>query len=370
MKVALCSILLAFCYALSAQCPKSSRDALTTIRCRYLQETLPEDGTVRAQMQRRARDLVHSMEPDGTWRDVDYLSPSRSEWPAAEHLDRVLMIAKAAYLERESGHPDAALEAGALSGLRYWLRKDPANPNWWWNQIGVQQLLGEIGLLMESRMTPEDFKQMLPILKRSQWAPWTGANLVWGVTNQILRGVLYDDAPAVKQAYQRLYEEVRQVPDVLPNGKSGEGIQADNSFHQHGAQFYSGGYGLDYTNYAARYITYAWGTPLQISADKMQIFTSFVLDGQQWMIRGDTFDYAAVGREITRKNEAAVQHDWMRGPISGYDAAYTLANVIGYLAAQPVPQQAELHALAQRLDDSSDASQLTGNRMFWDSDYM
>lgn len=370
MRFVSCLVLLCALPVAGAECPNSSSDAVAVIRCRYLQETLPADAKARQQIEDRAEALVHSMKTDGTWADVDYVAPFRSEWPAAQHLNRVLIIAKAAYLDRENSHANVELEAGGLSGLRYWLRKDPSNPNWWWNQIGVPQLLGEIGLLLEDRWAPEDRNRMLPILKRSEWNTWTGANLVWGVTNQILRGVLYRDEGAVKEAYDRLYQEIRQVPQFQANGKPGEGIQMDNSFHQHGAQFYSGGYGLDYTNYAARYITYAWGTPLQIPADKMQIFTAFVLDGQQWMVRGDIFDYAAVGREITRKDEAAVQHEWTHGPIAGYDAAYTLANVMEHLAELPVPRQAEFRAFADRLRGQPRAAQLGGNRMFWNSDYM
>lgn len=370
MKIFPLLVALGLCGVGSAQCPQSGQDAVTVIRCRYIEETLPSGKDGRQQLQHRSESLLRTLRVDGTWPDVDYVSPFRSEWPAAQHLDRLLTMAKYAYLERESGHADTALEEASLSALRYWLKKDPKNPNWWWNQIGTQQLLGEIGLLMRSRLTADDLGRMLPILGRSDWTTWTGANLVWGVTNQILRGVLYDDEPTIAQGYARLYKEVRQVPAVLPNGRPGEGIQADESFHQHGAQFYSGGYGLDYTNYAARYITYSWGTPLQIPADKMRTFSNFVLDGQAWMIRGETFDYAAVGREITREGEAAVQHDWTHGPIAGYDAAYTLANVMMHLAGEPVPRQGEFQALAERLNGVKNAPQLTGNRMFWDSDYM
>jgi len=370
MKIFPLIVALGLCGMGVAECPQSSPDAVGVVRCRYIEETLPSDANGRQQLQRRSESLLRTLKTDGTWPDVDYVSPFRSEWPAAQHLDRLLIMAKYAYLERESGHPDTALEDASLTVLRYWLKKDPKNPNWWWNEIGTQQLLGEVGLLMRSQLTAADLGRMLPVLRRSDWTTWTGANLVWGVTNQILRGVLYDDEPTVAQGYARLYEEVRQVPTVLPNGKPGEGIQSDESFHQHGAQFYSGGYGLDYTNYTARYITYSWGTPLQIPTDKMRTFNNFVLNGQAWMIRGETFDYAAVGREITREDEAAVQHDWTRGPISGYDAAYTLANVMTHLAGEPVPRKAEFQAFAERLNGVENAPQLIGNRMFWDSDYM
>jgi len=264
-----------------AQCPESSADTMTVIRCRYLQETIPTEAQVLADLEQRAGNLAGSMLPDGTWPDIDFTSSERSEWPAAQQLDRVLTIAKAAYALRRSGHSNPRLEEGARSGLRFWLEKNPTNPNWWWNQIGVPELLGEAALLMQGQLALDDFNRLLPILKRSDWSKWTGANLMWGVANQILRGVLYGDASAVNEGYARLYEEIRTVPDVLPDGSPGEGIQLDHSFHQHGAQFYSGGYGLVYAISATRFITYAWATPLQIPAGKMQTFASFVLDGQQ-----------------------------------------------------------------------------------------
>ncbi len=367
---ACCPLFLPLYGVASAQCPQSSTDSLAIIRCRYLEETIPTDVQILGEIKKSAGTLAASQRQDGTWPDIDYDSSERSEWRAAKHLDRVLTISKAAYARRQSGRPDPRLEEAGLAGMRFWLAKDLTNLNWWWNQIGVPELLGETALLLQPKMSRDDFNRLLPILKRSDWTRWTGANLIWGVANQIVRGVLYGDASAVNDGYARLYEEIQTVPGVLPDGSPGEGIQTDRSFHQHGAQFYSGGYGLDYAMFAARFITYTWGTPLQIPADKMQTFASFLLDGQQWMIRGEIFDYAAVGREITRKDEAVVQHDWTRGPVSGYDGAYTLANAMNYLVRQPIPRQSELRAFAKRLSGRAKVPQLTGNRMFWDSDYM
>ena len=87
---------------------------------------------------------------------------------------------------------------------------------------------------------------VVDILKRSVWTRWTGQNLVWGVGNQIVRGLITGDASLVVGAYERMYQEIVVTPK--------EGIQADFSFHQHGDQFYSGGYGLGFANDVGRYV--------------------------------------------------------------------------------------------------------------------
>ncbi len=153
----------------------------------------------------------------------------------------------------------------------------------------------------------------------------------------------------------------------------GEGIQPDWSFHQHGAQFYSGSYGLSFVNDCIRFTAFAWGTRYQIPAESMQVLTRFILDGQQWMIRGDTFDHSAVGREVARPGKLAVQRSWINGPVSPYGAAYGLLNGVTQLADLPVPERSAFRKMAVRLqagDKPQPPNELTGNRHFWRSDYM
>src|SRR5205814_10435107 len=120
--------------------------------------------------------------------------------------------------------------------LDHWLEHDYRNPNWWHNEVGTPQLLGSAALLLGSDLSQDRLDKIVVIMKRSVWTKWTGQNLVWGVTNQIMRGLLQNDPALVTEAYSRLYDEVRV--------SMSEGIQPDFSFHQHGPQLYSGGYGL------------------------------------------------------------------------------------------------------------------------------
>jgi chondroitin AC lyase len=149
-----------------------------------------------------------------------------------------------------------------------------------------------------------------------------------------------------------------------------EGIQADDSFHQHGVQLYNGGYGLSYVNDVGRFIAFAWGTRFQIPSDRMAIFSSYVLDGEQWMVRGDIIDYSVVGREITRKGMDVAPNDWTIGPISPAGPAYSLPNVISLLANESVPRRLEFQRFAARLRGQVHVPEFTGNKQFWCSDYM
>ena len=330
---------------------------LDTVRDRLVASMLPKAQAAQQQVIRQAKSEAASMNAAGTWDDIDYKDEQRSAWPAQRHLDRTLLMARAFRLSR-----DATFRDKALIAIDYWLAHDYHNPNWWHNEIGVPQLLGQTTLLLQGEMKPPQIEAVTKIMRRSVWTKWTGQNLAWGVTNQIMRGLIENDADAIKQAYERLYDEVKVTTK--------EGIQPDFSFHQHGDQFYSGGYGLAFAQDVSRYVGFSWGTQWQIPGDKMRIVLGYLLDGEQWMMHRDRFDYAATGREITRKGKTAVPQNWTLGPISPVGASYALLNSVSLLADQPVPRRDELLAWAARMAHDPSAKDFIGNKSFWCSDYM
>ena len=184
-------------------------------------------------------------------------------------------------------------------------------------------------------------------MERSKWSKWTGQNLVWGVTLQVMRGCLEASPDIIQEAYGRMYEEIR----LAKPGQ--EGVQADFSFHQHGPQLYSGGYGLGFASNGAEFIHHARGTRFAAPEPVVDVMKGYVLDGQQWMLRGDTFDYSAVGREITRPGKTGR---------SMLDAAARLAELGG-------GRGDELDALVTRMETADAECPLSGNRHFWRSDY-
>jgi hypothetical protein len=69
----------------------------------------------------------------------------------------------------------------------------------------------------------------------------TGANLVWLARITMWRGLLEVNGTLVSSAFTRVWAEVKVEK------QSGDNIQTDSSFHQHGPQLLAGSYGGDFS---------------------------------------------------------------------------------------------------------------------------
>jgi chondroitin AC lyase len=333
-------------------------DDLQTLRDRIVQGELPGDRSLWPEVIEAGDKVSTSMQSDGSWKQIDYTDQTPSDWKSLQHLRNLLQMAKA-----YAAAPSRDRADQILLGLRRWLKNDPRNPNWWHNQIGVPELLGETAMLLGDALDHDDRAAVVQIMKRSNGSNWTGQNQIWGCGIQISRGVLEKDETTVQAAFTRLYREVR-VAD-----SSGDGIMPDNSFHQHGPLLYSGGYGLTFANDIGRFVGYSWGTKFQIPKEPLETYLNYLLDGERWMTRGRTFDYSAIGREITRRGRLAVPVDGNRGPARLLGKAYGLPNVCRTLASLNVPRHADLAGFADQLEGKT-LWCVSGNRHFWCSDYM
>jgi chondroitin AC lyase len=187
----------------------------------------------------------------------------------------------------------------------------------------------------------------LELLKEAKLG-MTGQNLVWVADINIVRGCLEGDSNLVARAFEAV---ARTITTELP-----EGIQADYSFYQHGKCLYSGGYGLGFSMDCARLAVLARGTRFAFSRKKIDLLSRYILDGQQWMMRGDVFDYGAVGREITRKGKTG----------------RSLAGACSSMAQLDTGRRAEFEAFARRIQGhpAPEDAPLLGNRHFYRSDIM
>ncbi|ACZ90132.1 polysaccharide lyase family 8 super-sandwich domain-containing protein [Streptosporangium roseum] len=261
--------------------------------------------------------LTGELAADGTWPDIDYTDRDALAFRPVEHVARALRLAL-------SGEHRTA----ALSALDAWRRRGPRSDNWWFNEIGAPRLAGDALLLMAGAL---DARQ------RARWGDWlagcagpvemTGQNLVWTQGIVLRHGLLTDDGELVASAVARM-SEVLRVTD-------GEGIQDDLSFHQHGAQLYSGGYGSALAADLALWVYVVHGSPWAFGAPGVRLLTDFLLDGQQWAVHGDGFDFTTMGRNITRA--------------AAHRAAGELRPALRRLLAAGAPRRDELAAFDARL---------------------
>ncbi|WP_433518572.1 polysaccharide lyase family 8 super-sandwich domain-containing protein [Nonomuraea sp. CA-143628] len=265
--------------------------------------------------------LVSRLGADGTWPDLDYADRGDGRnWAPLEHLSRTLSLALT-----PQHHPSA------LSALDAWRRHGPRSANWWYNEIAAPQLAGDALLLLADRLDPAE---------RTAWGAWlagcasswemTGQNLVWTQAVVLRHGLLVDDADLLSSAVARMATTLRPT--------HGEGIQDDFSFHQHGAQLYSGGYGFALAADLGLWIYVVYGTPWAFGGAEVGFFTDFLLEGLQWAIHGGAFDFTTMGRNITRADAHRPTPD--------------LRTAIRRLRASGAPRQAELAAFEQRLAEA------------------
>jgi len=234
-----------------------------------------------------ARRWAAELQPDGSWKDVDYHDQSRGFWKSATHLKRTLSIAAEA--ADTGGQPGAALQAAALRAAHYWIAHDFRNPNWWQNEIGVPSDMVRILLFIGDAMSPADKAGALKIVDRATFS-MTGQNLVWK-SGILFRKALVEDDPALAlKARDIILAELKITTQ--------EGLQADWSFQQHGAQQQMGNYGLSFAGDLAAWAVIWRGTALAIPEAKLALLRHFLINGEAMMTINGALDINGCGRQL------------------------------------------------------------------------
>ena len=334
--------LLIACLCAAGRAGADARSDLETVKARLIALSHQDAPNLKLM-----HNWVRTQRADGSWGGINYDATDRTIWAPMAHLDRLTVIAQALESGKVPENERASVAQSFVRGFDFWIARDPKSSNWWYNEIGAPASVYRIMLLCEPLLTDGRLEKGCAVLARSKLA-MTGQNLIWLAENVIGRACLQRDADLMAAAFKRIEQEIVVTEK--------EGIQPDFSFHQHGAQLYSGGYGNGFASDAPRFALLAQGTAFAFAPEKIRILESYLLDGQQWMIRGGQFDYSAGGRELTRANS---------GKAGGY-----AANAQSLLKLDATVRRNELQALAARVaHGASPAEALTGHRHFWCSDY-
>lgn len=303
-------------------------------------------------------DLVASLGADGRWSDIEYADRSITPWDPATHLERLLEIAKAYADPTHALRGSSTLRAALTRGFDGWVAANPQSGNWWNNEISAPQLLGKTLLLVREALGADRVATGLGIVARA-YRPRgiitgtnTGANRIDRALASLIRGVIARDTGLTSESFLAVGDTL--VPTTA------EGIQADGSFHQHGAQPQGGSYGLGFADVTAAVAGYGAGTAFGLPDENLRTLVDFFLDGQQWFIRGRSFDATMMGRSISRPSSLNSGSE-MIGPTAA------LLQVTDYRAAELQAFHGRLTS-AKSLGIANPALALVGNRHFWRSD--
>jgi chondroitin AC lyase len=303
---------------------------------------------------------LQHLRSDGSFSDLNYRGNSNASATDLTQVGIRLEAMSVAYKWSDPGNSyfnSTALKTQILQGWSYLASKggQVTAPNWWWKAIGVPQSLADGLVLMKGEMAANVRSQILTKYFSADWQPtkMDGANLAYQAPPALIDGFLRGDSSRITSVVSAVSREL--------SAYSGEGINRDLSFFQHkgGSKYidYSGAYGMVWVKDVSRVMRWVGDTPYAFGVTAVDQQVHFVLDGQQWLTRGDAFDIPSQGRSITRPGWPTME-------------PYMLRNAMADLV--PLGRRTdELLAGIDRYDNGvSDTNYLSGNKSFWMADAM
>lgn len=297
--------------------------------------------------------ILATFRSDGSWPDVDY-EIVKETFPAGTHLYRLKEMAMAYRTPGNSSFESATLRNQIMKGLDYYLLKDPKSTNWWYNDIGAPDDYMIPVILLKGKISKEDlFKYSSHLKNQIVRFAGGGKNLSWIANITMYKACIEDDYKMLDAAFKAVYSSLVIVPN-----QGDEGIKIDNSFHQHHAQLYSGGYGMSIMDDFANTIQLAEGTDFinSISASNRQVLSNVLLKGHQLLGYRSVIDFGSRGRNISRPapfNYSNIAPDVLEKMMKiDNDKTADYQAWIAHLAGAPFPES------------------YRGNTHFWKSDIM
>lgn len=235
----------------------------------------------------------------GSFIDIDYTDSSYVYWQPIRHLERINHITEAYINSKHQYYKSPKLHNVIIKCLEFWHQREPTCKNWWFNQVLVPQQIGLIVINMRYSgvlgIPPNLEKGLIDIMKKCVDSPemYTGANRIDIAIHWIYRGCLTKDSILLQYVKDILFEPL--------DYSNTEGISIDNCFLQHGKQLYIGGYGLRFLDSMTQIAYLFIGTKYSISSDKLNNLCDFARNTFFRSIRGRSFSFNAIGRNLSRK---------------------------------------------------------------------
>ena len=252
----------------------------------YLQEQT-------AKLDEKVKECLATIQPDGSWKDIDYACKLRNDWSPSLHLNRISQMTKAYSLSYSTYYQNEELLTDILKALDFWSTSNPRSTNWWHNEIGGPMTIGPVYLTLQDKMSPEQLDAAVRYMDNAK-IKITGQNKVWLCSNVMIRAMLTNDLP--------LFEEAIQGMKSVIKVENGEGVQYDWSFHQHGRQQQFGNYGLSFPSSLISRGRLFLGTRYAFNDQEMGILRNYLLKGMSWVIWKDEMDVNSLGRQLFYNN--------------------------------------------------------------------
>lgn len=237
----------------------------------------------------RTERYLNNINNDGSWKDINYKDKKRSGWEPRLHAERILELVIAFKNKKTKHYKSVAVEEAIHKTMSYWFMSNLKCPNWYYNQIGIPRTLGTAFILFKDEMNKEEIDEAIKVMQNSKFG-MTGQNKVWLAANVMMRSVLRENLDTIRIARDIITEE------ITTGGR--EGIKTDWCFHQHGTQQQFGNYGLAYIYTMSLLSGIFSNTSMAFTEEHLNILSSLVNNGYQWIIWNGKMDINALGRQL------------------------------------------------------------------------
>lgn len=316
---------------------------------------------------------------NGTWSDINYSEVPSGSWSPWDHFRRLTTMAKAYRTPGQSYYNNEQLRTQIEAALAYvpsfYGKYTAPQGNWWFWTLGAPLDLGPTLVLMRGSVSQKVFDDCAATLSvhigssptsRGLTGPVpVGENLVWSCFTHLCLALTKDDAG--------MLGAVRDALGTACATTSGDGIQIDSSFHQHGPQLYTGGYGGSFAYDVSRLVLILRNSEFALAPAALDSFANYLVDGIAWSLYGNYFDVSVVGREVARSSTSGINGIGALVQSSQFDsprAAEIRAAAAAMLQTWRWPLSPELAACATLAETSArSAVWPSGHAHYYASDY-
>ncbi|MEW5854303.1 MAG: polysaccharide lyase family 8 super-sandwich domain-containing protein, partial [Myxococcota bacterium] len=257
-------------------------------------------------LESEARAVASSITSTGRFHDLNYDDQPGVTWDIHTHFTRILRMAEAYRTPGQALYADPTLPSkiriGLERGLRHYCATCPNPGNWWFYEIGVPLFALQPILLLMGDALDDTIRQGLVDATWRFIGPeprGVAQNLVWSALTHFHHGLITGDAARLDAA--------RNAIATVSVTTTGEGIQPDQTFHQHGELLYTGGYGAELALQVARFMYLTRDTQHALPPDAVETVAHYVADGIRWSLHQNHFDASVLGRELSREGNHGEQ---------------------------------------------------------------
>src|SRR5215218_10157864 len=160
--------------------------------------------------------LVKTIQPDGSWPDINYKDTSRTGFQHSEHLKHMLDLSRAYKKQGSSLYQNPDVKKTVSSALDFWIAHDFICQNWWWNEMGTPNWMINTLLVFDTDLTEKQKTEGARIASR---ASLTGVGARAGgdfvpITGMIVkRGLFQRNDSIIRKAFQVMVDQIKITTD-------------------------------------------------------------------------------------------------------------------------------------------------------------